>query len=54
MPLKDKAAGLDHALRVVREVRAAANYEQTGLIIVRDEMQQMVQRPRFPSAAQPS
>jgi hypothetical protein len=42
MPLKDKAAALDHALRIVRKVRAAANYEQTGLIIVRDEMQQIV------------
>ena len=42
MPLKDKAAALDHALRIVRKVRAAANYEQAELIIVRDEMQQIV------------
>jgi hypothetical protein len=42
MPLKDKAAALDHALRIVREVGAAAKYEQTGLIIVRDEMQEIV------------
>jgi hypothetical protein len=42
MPLKDKAAALDHALRIVRKVRAAANYEQAELIVVRDEMQQIV------------
>jgi hypothetical protein len=42
MPLKDDAAALAHALRIGTKVRAAANYEQATLIIVRDEMQQIV------------
>ena len=42
-PLKDNAAALDHACRMVRELRASGGYDDPELVVeVRNELHQMV------------
>jgi hypothetical protein len=40
--LSDDAAALDHACRIARELQIASRDSDTGLVIVKDEMQHTV------------